>query len=255
VWCSWSARRWTYTRTDGRRLAHRLDRQYGEPVLAEERLLVTDLKGVHMSNGSSISTLFLDIGGVLLTNGWDHNMREKAAETFDLDYEELNERHHLTFDTYEEGKLSLYDYLRRVIFYKERSFSLEEFKAFMFEQSQPHQEMIDLVCRLKERYGLKIAAVSNEGRELTVYRIQKFGLSSFIDFFISSCFVHYRKPDRDIYCIALDIAQVPPEQVVYLEDRPMFVEVAQGLGIQGIVHKDFESTCAALKGFGLALAT
>lgn len=207
-----------------------------------------------MSNDPSISTLFLDIGGVLLTNGWDHNMRQKAAETFELDYGEMNERHHLTFDTYEEGKLSLYEYLQRVIFYEERPFSLEEFKAFMFEQSQPYQDMVDLVCHLKQRYGLKIAAVSNEGRELTVYRIAKFDLGSFIDFYISSCFVHYRKPDEDIYRIALDIAQVPPERVVYIEDRPMFVEVAQGLGIQGIVHKDLESTQAALKGFGLELA-
>jgi putative hydrolase of the HAD superfamily len=208
-----------------------------------------------MSNDSSITTLFLDIGGVLLTNGWDHNMRQEAADTFGLDYDEVNERHHLTFDTYEEGKLSLYEYLQRVIFYKERPFSLEEFKAFVFEQSQPHQEMVDLVCNLKQRYRLKIAAVSNEGRELTVYRIAEFDLGSFIDFFISSCFVHYRKPDEDIYRIALDIAQVPPERVVYLEDRPMFVEVAQGLGIRGIVHKDLESTRAALEGFGLKLAS
>jgi len=204
---------------------------------------------------TSISTLFLDIGGVLLTNGWDHTMRRKATQTFDLDYDEMNERHHLTFDTYEEGKLSLYDYLKRVIFYEERPFSLEEFRAFMFEQSQPNQEMIDLVCKLKKRYGLKIAAVSNEGRELTAYRINTFGLGSFIDFFISSCFVHYRKPDEDIYRIALDIAQVPPEQVIYIEDRPMFVEVAQSLGIQGIVHKDLEATQAALKGFGLELSS
>jgi putative hydrolase of the HAD superfamily len=208
-----------------------------------------------MSKDSSITTLFLDIGGVLLTNGWDHNMRRKAAKTFELDYGEMNERHHLTFDTYEEGKLSLYEYLQRVIFYEQRPFSLEEFKAFMFEQSQPYQDMVDLVCHLKQRHRLKIAAVSNEGRELTVYRIAKFDLGSFIDSFISSCFVHFRKPDEDIYRIALDIAQVPPEQVVYVEDRPMFVEVAQGLGIQGIVHKDFESTRAALKGFGLALAS
>jgi putative hydrolase of the HAD superfamily len=207
-----------------------------------------------MADSTSIAALFLDIGGVLLTNGWDHTMRRKAAVTFDLDYEELNERHHLTFDTYEEGKLSLYEYLNRVIFYRERPFSLEEFREFMFSQSQPYQEMIDLVCNLKQRYGLKIAAVSNEGRELTVYRIQEFDLGSFIDFFISSCFVHFRKPDEDMYCIALDIAQVPPEQVIYLEDRPMFVEVANGLGIHGIVHIGYDSTRAALEGFGLSLA-
>jgi putative hydrolase of the HAD superfamily len=200
-----------------------------------------------------ITTLFLDIGGVLLTNGWDHTMRQRAAEIFDLDYEEMNERHHLTFDTYEEGKLSLDEYLDRVIFYEERPFSLQEFRQFMFDQSQPYQNMIELIQQLKTDYRLKVAAVSNEGRELTIHRIQKFNLGSFIDFFVSSCFVHYRKPDADIYHIALDIAQVPPEQVVYIEDRPMFVDVACGLGIQGTRHTDYETTRAALAGMGLAL--
>jgi putative hydrolase of the HAD superfamily len=206
-----------------------------------------------MATSPPITAMFLDIGGVLLTNGWDHTMRRKAAETFGLDYEEMNERHHLTFDTYEEGKLSLYEYLERVIFYQERPFSLEEFRAFMFEQSQPYQEMIDLVCELKARYNLKIAAVSNEGRELTIYRIQKFELGAFMDFFASSCFVHYRKPDADIYRIALDIAQVPPAEVVYIEDRLMFVEVAQSLDIQGIHHTSYDSTRETLEALGLSL--
>ncbi len=200
-----------------------------------------------------ITTLFLDIGGVLLTNGWDRKARQLAAETFALDCEEMNERHHLTFDTYEEGKLSLDEYLARVVFYEKRPFSREEFRRFMFAQSHPFADMIDLVCRLKERHGLKVAAVSNEGRELTSHRIGEFQLGSIIDFFISSCFVHYRKPDADIYRIALDIAQVKPAQVVYIEDRPMFVEVARGLGIRGIVHTGWEATKRDLEGFGLAL--
>jgi putative hydrolase of the HAD superfamily len=206
-----------------------------------------------MSEPTSTTTLFLDIGGVLLTNGWDHNMRQRAARLFGLDYAEMNERHHLTFDTYEEGKLTLDTYLDRVVFYKERSFSCQDFKDFMFAQSQPYPEMIELIRDLKARYGLKVAAVSNEGRELTVYRIEQFGLGEFIDFFISSCFVHYRKPDEDIYRIALDIAQVSPDEVVYIEDRAMFVQVARGLGLQGIQHTDFESTRDALAAFGLVL--
>ena len=199
----------------------------------------------------TIVALFLDIGNVLLTNGWDHTMRRQAAEKFGLDYEEMNERHHLTFDTYEEGKLSLAEYLERVVFYKPRSFSPEEFKDFMFAQSKPKREMIQLVKELKQRYGLKIAAVSNEGRELTLHRVKKFELSSFIDFFISSCFVHLRKPDRDMYRLALDCAQVEAEQVVYIDDRPMFVEVAATLGINGIHHRDFASTRKGLANFGL----
>lgn len=206
-----------------------------------------------MSSGSHPNTLFLDIGGVLLSNGWDHTMRRKAAQTFDLDFEQIDERHHLTYDTYEEGKLSLYDYLNRVIFYEERPFSLEEFKGFMFDQSQPYKETIEYFQQLKKTYGLKTAAVSNEGRELTIFRIQKFDLHAVIDFFISSCFVHFRKPDTDIYKMALDVAQVSPEQVIYIDDRRMFVEVAEKLGIHGVVHKNLDATREAFEALGLSV--
>jgi len=202
---------------------------------------------------TTITTLFLDIGGVLLTNGWDRNARRRAAVKFHLDYDEMNERHHLTFDTYEEGKLSLDEYLERVVFYEERSFSPQTFREFMFAESQPYAEMLGLIRDLKARYRLKVAAVSNEGRELTTYRIQRFELGSFIDFFIASCFVHFRKPDPDIYRVALDIAQVRPDEVVYIEDRGMFVEVARSLGLHGLHHTSYKSTRAALEGFGLTL--
>ncbi len=188
---------------------------------------------------------------MLLTNGWDRAARRMAAQEFNLEYEEMNERHHLTFDTYEAGKLSLDEYLNRLVFYQPRSFSPEEFKAFMFAQSQPYPAMIDLARDLKARYGLKVAVVSNEGRELTLHRIQKFGLAGFVDFFIVSCFVHFRKPDADIFRLALDVSQAPPEQVVYLDDRAMFVEVARSLGIAGLHHTSYETTRAGLAKLGL----
>jgi len=206
-----------------------------------------------MNTNSTITTLFLDIGGVLLTNGWDRGTRLIAAQKFGLDYAEMDERHHLTFDTYESGKLSLDEYLDRIVFYQKRSFSKDDFKAFMYAQSQPFTEMIELIRRLKSKYTLQVAAVSNEGRELTTYRVQQFKLGSFIDFFISSCFVHYRKPDADIYHIALDIAQVEPQQVVYIDDRPMFIEVAQGLGLRTILHTGHEATRKALGVLGFPL--
>jgi putative hydrolase of the HAD superfamily len=111
--------------------------------------------------------------------------------------------------------------------------------------------MIELVAQIKVRYGLKIAVVSNEARELNSHRIRKFKLGGFVDFFISSCFVHLRKPDADIFRVALDIAQVPADQVVYIENTPMFVQIAEGLGIRSILHTDYRSTCAKLASFGL----
>jgi putative hydrolase of the HAD superfamily len=200
-----------------------------------------------------ITTLFTDIGGVLLTNGWDRHMRQSAAEKFGLDYDEIDERHHLTFDTYEEGELSLDDYLTRAIFNEKRDFTREDFKAFMFACSQPMSDMIALMVALKKRYALKVAAISNEGRELTLYRVKKFNLGAFIDFFISSCFVHFRKPDLRLYRLALDCAQVTPEESVYIDDRKMFVEVAEEIGLHGIHHRGYEETRKSLDDLGLSV--
>jgi len=204
-----------------------------------------------LENGIVITTLFLDIGGVLLTDGWDRHARKRAATNFKLEWAEMEERHSLNFDTYEEGKLTLEEYLDRVIFYQERPFTRAQFRRFMFAQSKPHPEMIELAAQLKARYGLKIVVVSNEGRELNAYRIRKFKLDGFVDAFISSCFVHVRKPDADIFRLALDIAQVPVQQVVYIENTSMFVQIAEGLGIRSILHTDYSSTCAQLASFGL----
>lgn len=206
-----------------------------------------------MPNQLPVTALFLDVGGVLLTNGWDRHARIRAAQKFGLDKDELAERHNLTFDTYELGKISLDTYLKRVVFHIRRDFTPEDFKQFMLEQSQPYPQMIELVCRLKQKYRLKIGVVSNEGREITVYRIKKFRLAEFVDFFICSAFVNYRKPDPDIFRVALDVAQAQPEDVVYIEDRQMFVEVAKTLGIRGLHHLDYATTRKALAEMGLSL--
>jgi putative hydrolase of the HAD superfamily len=198
-----------------------------------------------------VTTLFLDIGGVMLSNGWGHESRRSAADVFNLDFDEMDERHHVIQITYEEGKITLNDYLKRVVFYQKRSFTINQFRDFMFSQSTPNLEMIEYIRQLKDQYNLKIAVVNNEGRELNEHRIKKFKLNQFVDFFISSCFVHFRKPDADIFRIALDIAQVPVQHVVYIEDMQMFVDVAKDLGIRGIHHKNYLSTSDELALMGL----
>jgi putative hydrolase of the HAD superfamily len=206
-----------------------------------------------MDKSIPVTTLFLDIGGVLLTNAWGHESRRKAADTFNLNYSDIDARHHLNQVTYEEGKLTLDEYLNRVVFYEKRSFTSEQFREFMFAQTIPFMEMIEFIRHIKEKYRLKIAVINNEGRELNEYRIKKFQLNRFVDFFISSCFVHLRKPDADIFRVALDIAQVPAEHIVYIEDLQMFVDVARDLGIHGIRHKNYLSTSAELASMGLII--
>ena len=206
-----------------------------------------------MTTQQPIRALFLDIGGVLLTNGWDRHARRRAAQKFDLDYDQLDERHHLTFDTYESGKLSLDEYLSRIVFYQPRTYSRAEFTQFIMEQSEPFTDMIDLVCQLKTQHNLKLMAVNNEGREINEYRIKHFKLGNFFDAFVSSCYAHFRKPDTDIFQLALDIAQLDPVQVIYIDDRLMFTEVAATLGMQCIHHLDYETTRQKLADAGLVL--
>lgn len=198
-----------------------------------------------------IKALFLDVGGVLMTNGWDHRLRKLTAETFGIEYAEMTDHHGLVFDTFETGKLTFDEYLKRIIFYKERSFSIDEVKEFVFEAVRPFPEMIDFIKELKKNYHLKVGIISNEGRELAIDRIRRFQLGDFVDFFIMSSFVHFRKPDLDIYRLAIDTSQIPPSQTIYIDDRYLLTEIAKGVGLNAIHHTNLETTRAALKMYSL----
>jgi putative hydrolase of the HAD superfamily len=202
-------------------------------------------------NSNSITALFLDVGGVLLTNGWDREARKRAVAHFNLDKDETDDRHNLTFDTYESGKLTLDEYLNRVVFYKDRSFSKDDFRAFMFEQSHAYQDTIDFFMELKTKYRLKVIAVNNEGKELNEYRIHKFKLGHLFDAFVSSCYVHFRKPDADLFLNASQVSQKRPAEIIYVDDRLMFVEVACGLGFHGLHYTGLEDAKKQLARFGL----
>lgn len=186
--------------------------------------------------------IFLDIGGVILTNGWDHSLREKAAEHFHLDYKEMDKRHALIFDTFEIGKISLDDYLERVVFYTSRSFSLQTFKDFMFSHQEALVEMLQYIKDIKKKHLVPIFAVSNEGRELMDARIQRFQLKEAIDCFICSGYVGLRKPDPAIYRLALDMSHSKPEEVIYIDDRPLLAEIGSKLGFKTIQHSSFQQT-------------
>lgn len=188
---------------------------------------------------------------MLLTNGWDRGLRKLVASHFQVDPDEMDERHHLTYDTYEAGKISLSVYLRRVIFWEPREFTEEAVVDFMLSQARGFPEMIEMYKEVKAKNGLKVVVVSNEGRELTADRIRRFKLKEFVDIFVVSSYVHFRKPDEDIFRIALDVAQAEPGEVVYVDDRQMFTEVACRLGMREVWHRDLAGTRAAFEALGL----
>ena len=198
-----------------------------------------------------VRALFVDIGGVLLNDGWGSSIRARAAAQFGLDLEALNARHAQVFELLELGKLTLEQYLRLVAFQEPRPYSVENFRQFIFAQSEPQLGMLDMIRSIKAVHGLRVIALSNDSRELATFRINAFMLGAFVDAFVVSSFVHLRKPDPDVYRLALDLAQVRPQESLYLEDRALFVEVAAGLGIRSLWHRNEQQTRGALAECGL----
>ncbi len=199
-------------------------------------------------NPNKISVVFCDIGGVLLTNGWGHESRMAAAEKFNIDYPEMNSLNQFMFTVWETGKISIDDYLDSVVFYKKRNFSKDEFKEFMFGESKMLPDTFELMLNWKSiNPGIQFFAINNEPRELNDYRINKFQLRKLFNGFISSCDVHLRKPDPEIYLLALNISKAPAAECIYFDDRRFLAEAAQKAGIKSFVFSDFKNFEHSLK--------
>lgn len=197
-----------------------------------------------------ISAIFWDVGGVLLSNAWDRTQRRLALAHFKLDELDFEDRHEMLVSSFERGKISLDDYLQRTVFYRPRPFTPEEFKAYMFSLSQPCEERLALARALAHSCDYLMATVNNESKELNLYRIQTYGLREIFDVFISSCFVGLRKPEDGIYRLALDITQRPPEECVFVDDRPLNVDAAARLGMAVIRVESTQQLREELKKLG-----
>jgi len=180
-----------------------------------------------------IRALFWDVGGVLLTNAWDHEERNFAIEQFHLDKDEVESRHKLCVQPFEEGRLSLDEYLQQTVFSQPRTFSPEEFKQYMFSLSKPKPDVLEIARCLRDRYLM--ATINNESRELNQYRIATFQLTEYFQIFVSSCFVGLRKPDERIYRLVLDLTQRKAEECCFVDDRPVNVDAATKVGMRAIL--------------------
>jgi len=200
---------------------------------------------------SEITTLFWDIGGVILTNGWGTGSRRAAAETFHLDWDEFQDRHELSFPAFDSGNISLNEYLHRTLFYRPRPFTREEFTAFMFAQSKEYPESREVLDRVARAGKYFIGSINNEPLELNEYRIAAFHLRRDFQVFFSSCYLHTRKPEEMIYRIALEVTQRPPKECVFIDDRPLNLENPRKMGIKTIQYQDPEQLRAELRSCGV----
>ena len=183
-----------------------------------------------------IRTLFWDVGGVLLTNAWDHEERDRAAQKFQLQKADFETRHKEVVTPFEEGKITLDQYLERTVFYQPRTFSKDEFKSYMFSLSKPKTEVLEFARALAGK--CLMATINNESREMNDYRIKQFGLAQIFDLFVSSCYVGMRKPDEKIYRVALDVIQKAPDECCFIDDRPPNIEGAAKVGMQTVLMRD-----------------
>lgn len=198
-----------------------------------------------------ITTLFWDIGGVILTNGWDHDARMEAAQTFGLDWQEFRERHDLSFPAFDAGQITLNQYLDRTLFYRHRSFTREEFTAFMFAQSKEYPETRAVLSDVARSGKYYVAAINNEPRELNQYRIEAFGMRKEFQAFFTSCYLNARKPEETIYRIALEVTQRPAENSVFIDDRTLNLENPRRLGMQVVHHQNAKQLRSDLKALGI----
>lgn len=186
---------------------------------------------------SKISAIFSDVGGVLLTNGWDREGRRRLTEKFHLDAEDFEGRHELVTTAFETGQLSLDHYLERTAFYRPRSFTKQEVKDFMFAQSQGFPEALGLIERLARSGKYFLATLNNESNDLNLYRIGRFGLRKYFSVFFSSCFLGVMKPDKAIYDLALSLTQRPPQECLFIDDRPLNLECARLHGMRTVLYE------------------
>lgn len=191
---------------------------------------------------SKIKVVYMDIGGVLLTNGWGHESRQKAADKFGFDYEEMNVLHNFIYNVFEIGSITLDEYLDTVVFHCNRDFTKAEFKEFMYGESVELPKLLPWVKSWKKQTELPVFALSNESKELNDYRINKFNLHELFDGFFSSCYVGIRKPDPRIFEKAMQIVQAKPSECIYFDDRLMLVNAANRQGMNSIHHENFKDT-------------
>ena len=189
---------------------------------------------------SAIHAIFWDVGGVLLTNAWDHTERAAALAHFKLDEQEFHDRHEMVVSSFERGKITLDEYLDRTVFYRPRPFTRDAFRDFMFSLTRPFPEVLKFASSLSDSGKYFMGTINNESRELNVYRIEKYELRRMFRVFISSCFVGLRKPERDIYRLALETTQIPAEECCFVDDRALNLECAAKLGMQTIEMQTLE---------------
>jgi putative hydrolase of the HAD superfamily len=179
--------------------------------------------------------ILFDVGGVLLTNGWDHRERAAIVDQFHLDAAALEAHHAKAFEPWERGEITLDEYLDAAVFYEPRSFTHEEFFAAICAQSKELPDgAIRILKELAASHKCMVGSLNNEARETHEFRMQKFGLRQYLEFTFTSCYMGLRKPDPAIYRRVLGILGKSAERSLFIDDRLENVAAAAAVGMKAL---------------------
>jgi putative hydrolase of the HAD superfamily len=202
-----------------------------------------------------IRAIYWDIGGVLLTNGWDHEERARVLQQFAIPRDEYESRHEEANDRWERGEFSDEEFLKQTVFFKERSFTPEQFIQAVREQSKwlPGGAK-NVIAALRKNNGLKMAMLNNESGPLNDYRIATFGLAEYFDGFFCSAYIGMRKPELRMFRSGAAMLHFQPEECAFIDDRDKNCAAAAGVGMHAIQYKGEEALKGALRALGVELS-
>jgi putative hydrolase of the HAD superfamily len=196
--------------------------------------------------------ILFDVGGVLLTNGWDHCEREHVLDRFHVDKAAFETRHARLNDPWERDAISMQEYLDEVLFYEPRSFTREDFVTAICEESAVLSDSgIGILEELAASGKCMLGALNNEARVPNDYRFHTFGLRNYFDVTLSSCYLGLRKPHREIYDRAVDILSRPADRILFIDDRPENVAAALAVGMKAIQFSGAEPLRRELETLGV----
>ena len=192
-----------------------------------------------VNNKNTFEVIFFDIGGVLLHIHPDRMIKEIAIITnnsFNVVQNNFPESAH---DAYERGKINDYEWFNLFKKSLPDSGGLSEknfWKAWSMLLGE-ETDVIDILIKLKKSY--RIWLLSNTNPSHIKNEIENNNIfPQLVDGAVYSFDVGYRKPEKDIYKVASDLAEVDLKRCVFIDDLEDNIIGANNIGMQGIHYKN-----------------
>ncbi|BAM01423.1 MULTISPECIES: HAD family hydrolase [Caldilinea] len=188
-----------------------------------------------------MDSILFDLGNVLVH--YDHRRALTAlAGLYGVDAEEVLNLYQAIASAFGTGRIAPEEVVHRFneCFGVERS--LESFTEAFCSGLARNDAALAYAVSLQQEDALAIGAISNTNAlhvawlDAHVPELREF------DLVMMSNEVGIHKPDPQIFELAMELLNIPAEQILYIDDLAENVEAARRLGMAGVVHFDWIKT-------------